>query len=731
MPKIDVARLNALRPKPKHSENPPEAVRTPSEDETNSMEFDRVLTIPLDKPFEEAYFTHRLWMFFRETRETEEDIRRMFCEAREKMRKRNTLKKKSDPGQFAIPCTVETSKELFTFVDCSLRNSEEIVRDLEVQIGNALVPVDFHVLDIKLNWNSSLLLGRAFLSTVGVVCNLQTNQLCLTLIDLHVHYNPIPVKKPHTTSGRINDPRIIAACHCGAEYETEYLASIETHTATSVDSAQPKSTDAAGEESVDNNQREWENDYYNPTMAAHTEEYDEDYEEEQAIEQRVILDKEDRLFHHSSWKKKSPSIDMNGSTSIDTQLHQPNRLRASTDIAHYPSIDTNVDATRDGNYSIGSWADERHHESYAVEIAYRDHRTDELYEDFTYEELLNMQRRDEADKKRAEAAWERTHFSHPIDRAIPPSIDINPSTSIDINHTPSIDIHPKPKTTVSEKDKFDNLYLTLDEFGIFRDPNGYARAIDGCTLHVSLEDIPDILQTANEADNLFMKQHNLPEQQQKEEKDEYGIYGDDQGYARDVDGHTIRVHNKDIRRLLESASRDDPNYICLPEHASSFTQTKLVPETYTKDEINEMFSGVCGEQEKNKEHFQMKLDGVYYPLNDSIGWLTTCMEEMRQDIARIQRATDVSHPTSIDRRRQASIDNRLPASVDDNLPHAHTMKSQPDFHTREEIDQLVEGIYRALETTEERLDRRCDDIYFPIDLTISALTSKIEAIQGD
>ncbi|KAF3561610.1 hypothetical protein DY000_02015748 [Brassica cretica] len=127
MPKIDDARLNALRPKPKPSENPPEAVRTPSEDETDSMEVDRVPTgrtlrrrkekvakhlkrgtnekekesfrkrvfrIPLDKPFDEAYFTHRFWMFFRETRETEEDIRRMFCEAREYMRKRVTLKKK-------------------------------------------------------------------------------------------------------------------------------------------------------------------------------------------------------------------------------------------------------------------------------------------------------------------------------------------------------------------------------------------------------------------------------------------------------------------------------------------------------------------------------------------------------------------------------------------------------------------------------------------------------------
>ena len=116
------------------------------------------------------------------------------------MKKRITLKKKSDPGKFAVPCTVkgiefqhalcdtgasvsilprimadhlglkvEPSKESFTFVDCSQRSSGGIVRDLEVQIGNALVPVDFHVLDIKLNWNSSLLLERAFLSTVGAV----------------------------------------------------------------------------------------------------------------------------------------------------------------------------------------------------------------------------------------------------------------------------------------------------------------------------------------------------------------------------------------------------------------------------------------------------------------------------------------------------------------------------------------------------------------------------------
>ncbi|KAF3511177.1 hypothetical protein F2Q69_00008798 [Brassica cretica] len=44
MPKIDVARFSALRPKPKPSENRPETVRTPSDDGVDPMEDDRVPT---------------------------------------------------------------------------------------------------------------------------------------------------------------------------------------------------------------------------------------------------------------------------------------------------------------------------------------------------------------------------------------------------------------------------------------------------------------------------------------------------------------------------------------------------------------------------------------------------------------------------------------------------------------------------------------------------------------
>ena len=106
-----------------------------------------------------------------------------------------------------------------------------------------------------------------------------------------------------------------------------------------------------------------------------------------------------------------------------------------------------------------------------------------------------------------------------------PSIDINHLTSIDINNTTSIDIRPIPKTTVSEKYKFDNHYLTPDKFGIFRDPNAYAREIDGRTLHISREDIVNILQTANGADNVFIHQRNIPIHQQKATKEFYDTAG--------------------------------------------------------------------------------------------------------------------------------------------------------------------------------------------------------------
>ena len=148
---------------------------------------------------------------------------------------------------------------------------------------------------------------------------------------------------------------------------------------------------------------------------------------------------------------------------------------------------------RDGDYSISSWADKHHHESFAVETVSYIPGADKLQDSFTDERLLNMQKRDDTYQIQAEAAWERTRFSQTIDTRHQQSIDKLPQQSIDINYTTSIDNHSIPKITVSEKDKLDNQYLTRDEVGTFKDPNGFAKAIDGRTLHVSREDIAYIL----------------------------------------------------------------------------------------------------------------------------------------------------------------------------------------------------------------------------------------------
>ena len=73
-----------------------------------------------------------------------------------------------------------------------------------MQIGNALVSFDFHVLDNKLNKNHFLLLVRAFMAIVGAVCNMQTNQLCLTLINSDVYYDPVRIVKPQTSNTGVN-----------------------------------------------------------------------------------------------------------------------------------------------------------------------------------------------------------------------------------------------------------------------------------------------------------------------------------------------------------------------------------------------------------------------------------------------------------------------------------------------------------------------------------------------
>ncbi|KAF2556307.1 hypothetical protein F2Q68_00013320 [Brassica cretica] len=470
---IDSDRVNTLRPPTKPLENPPEPTTNPSDTtpepmkvdeategrrlrkrkekipkklkrEANEKEMDgftkRVLRIPVEKPFDEVYYTHRLWMFFRETKETEEDIRRMFHHVRERMKLRITLKKKSDSGKFAIPCMVkgiefphalhdtgasvsilpkvmadqlglkiEPSSKSFTFVNLSERSSGGIIRDLEVQIGNALVPVDFHVLDIKLNWKSSLRLGRAFLATVRAVCDMNTNRLCLTLINPDVHYDLVRVVRQQVNLVELgNDLGYIAACHCGAEYETEYSELIDTHTASSIDSNESPTTDEHYPTSLDGNKPidhftlpdqcyidfafqqptkkgcddysigSWADSGFHESFVVETvipssnEDPTEEYDEyERALE---IAMQDERYSSHSFNNKSPPSIDRVYSASVDTHPHPAKRTYASIDTTPGTSIDIKAAAyeKEKGNIPIPSRVTNTYIRSFAPQITSHD-----------------------------------------------------------------------------------------------------------------------------------------------------------------------------------------------------------------------------------------------------------------------------------------------------------------------------------------------------------------------
>ena len=185
--------------------------------EVSKVELDgfhkRVKRVPKDIFFEDAYHKYRLGNFFRESRETDKEIDMLINKVNSKPKR--TLKKEHDPGKFLIPCSdtgsavsimaidnaellglkMEPSKDSFTFVDNSQANSARMIKNVKVEIGKCIIPLDFHAVDIKSGKISSLLFGRAFMATVGAVCDLKRNKMCLTIVDETVFYDPMEKKR--------------------------------------------------------------------------------------------------------------------------------------------------------------------------------------------------------------------------------------------------------------------------------------------------------------------------------------------------------------------------------------------------------------------------------------------------------------------------------------------------------------------------------------------------------
>ncbi|KAF3523675.1 hypothetical protein F2Q69_00047043 [Brassica cretica] len=107
------------------------------------------------------------------------------------------------------------------------------------------------------------------------------------------------------------------------------------------------------------------------------------------------------------------------------------------------------------------------------------------------------------------------------------------------------------------------------------------------------------------------------------------------------------------------------------------------------------------------------------PIMRYLDTLSTQMINVQKDICKLNDQHDFQEEgsTSIDRFRRTSLDGKKPTEY---LPC-----------TVAEVDQITSKLYTAIDTLEERLEKRCDDIYFPFDVKISGLNSQAEWLQKE
>ncbi|KAG5384489.1 hypothetical protein IGI04_035959 [Brassica rapa subsp. trilocularis] len=713
-----------------HQRNRKEKIPKNFKREANEKELDgftkRVLRIPVEKPFDEVYFTHRLWMFFRKTKETEEDIRRMFHHVREMMKLRITLKKKSDPGKFAIPCVVKVVRQQVNLVE--LGNDLGYIAtchcgaDYETEYSESnSESIDTHTVS-SIDSNESPTTDERYATSLDgkqPVDHFTSPDQC---------YPDFAFQQPNNrgrddysigswaTSGFYESFAVDIVIPSSNEDPTEdhsfnntsppsidivHSALVDTHphpakrSYASIDTIPGTSIDikAAAFEKEKGNipiPNRFTNTYirsFAPQITSHETEAEKmngPTNQSEGTSRRSIQSK-----NPNSADKRLPSIDTPVSTSIDThskpQLSLFTKKNMSMDYSFLTSDEFGI--FRDP-YDHARAMDGR------ILKVYREDIADILQVANGPDNLFTQQRSitDNIPTVPDEHPWANTtaigsHQSYrpvghaSIDKVAPTSFDRVTPTSLDKAPSPWIDR------------RYDFGHRAYDIYG---------------------------------ARKFIWKQ-----------KDEYGVYRDKFGYTRSVAGEMIPVTKDNIRKILERASLHDESHICHPEHATSFTHTRLAPEIYTKDEINEMVTGICGAQEKlgdelktlhslekeattspsidadkaisidvkphasqipaepqslaekNDEweiaYINTKINDVYNPLNNNMDWLSTRIDLLQQDLDTI-RKKDPQPETSIDICIITSIDSKFTAMED-------RLQSYKDMH-----DHFTSPIMRYLDS---------------------------------
>ena len=175
----------------------------------------------------------------------------------------------------------------------------------------------------------------------------------------------------------------------------------------------------------------------------------------------------------------------------------------------------------------------------------------------------------------------------------------------------------------------------------------------------------------------------------------------------------IPVTKDYIRKILERASLFGEGHICLPEHANTFSPTTLAPKIYTKDEINEMVTGICGTQETLGDELKTLVDDTYQPLDRGYNELFRCMAELRTEIESMQhnREKEATTSTSIYANKGTSIDVK---------PHTSQIPAEPESLAEKKDEWEIAYI-----------NTRINDVYNPLNNNVDWLSTRIDLLQQE
>ncbi|KAF3527642.1 hypothetical protein DY000_02042879 [Brassica cretica] len=180
----------------------------------------------------------------------------------------------------------------------------------------------------------------------------------------------------------------------------------------------------------------------------------------------------------------------------------------------------------------------------------------------------------------------------------------------------------------------------------------------------------------------------------------------------------MRTEIESLRQQLEreattSASIDAP-------HATSIDVSLPTAQIPAKPQ--------CSTQHRDEwevSYIDTRINDVYCPLKNNVDWLSTKIELLQQDLDTI-RKKDQQPATSIDMCTFTSLTLKLRGPWIDGKKPVELLP-----YTAAEVDKITSKIYTALDTMDERLDKRCDDTYFPFDNKISGLDNHAEWLQKE